>query len=147
MILSITPRISDAGRVLLDIEQEVSSVSRTTSSNIDSPTIGRRRVKTTIMANNGEPITLGGMIQDKTTKASAQVPVLGNLPLIGNAFRDKTNQTEKTELIIMITPRVVRNLQEARAATEEYKEKIGKLWTRSKSPKEDFVRSVRQALE
>ena len=112
LILSITPRISDSGRVLLDIEQEVSSVSRTTSSNIDSPTIGRRRVKTTIMANNGEPITLGGMIQDKTTKASAQVPVLGNLPLIGNAFRDKTNQTEKTELIIMITPRVEQQLHD-----------------------------------
>ena len=147
VVLSITPRISDSGRVLLDIEQEVSSVSRTTSSNIDSPTIGRRRVKTTVIANNGEPITLGGMIQDKVSRASAQIPVLGSIPLLGNAFRDKSNQTEKTELIIVITARVARNMAEARAATQEYRDKINELWRRGKSPAKDFRRSVRQLIE
>ena len=124
VILSVTPRINESGRVLLDIEQEVSTVSRTTSSDIDSPTFGRRRVKTTVVVNDGEGITLGGLIQDRSTAGAAQVPILGDIPLIGNAFKEKRNLVEKTELLIMLTPRVVRDLNEAHAVTAEYRTKI-----------------------
>lgn len=124
VILNITPRINESGRVLLNIEQEVSTVQRTTSSGIDSPTFGRRRVQTTVVVNDGEGITLGGIIQDRTSNVATQVPVLGDLPLIGNAFKDKDDRVEKTELIIMLTPRVVRDLNEARVVTEEYRRMV-----------------------
>lgn len=137
VILSVTPRINESGRVLLDIEQEVSTVSRTSSSNIDSPTFGRRKVKTTVVVNNGESITLGGLIQDRTTDSETQIPVLGDIPIIGKAFKDRQSLVEKTELVIMLTPRVVRDLNEAAAVTEEYRQRV-----RSFVPTRDPVRRL-----
>jgi general secretion pathway protein D len=124
VILSITPRINESGRVLLNIEQEVSSVASTTSSNIDSPTIKQRRVKTTVLVNDGEALTLGGLIQDQVSDARNQFPVLGDVPLIGNVFRQKSGSIGKTELIVLITPHVMRNLNEAREITDEYRRKF-----------------------
>lgn len=121
VILSITPRINESGRVLLNIEQEVSSVASTTTSSIDSPTIKQRRVKTTVMVNDGEALTLGGLIQDQVSDTRTQFPILGDIPLIGNAFKQKSGSVGKTELIVLITPHVVRNLNEARAVTDEYR--------------------------
>ncbi|MEH2500330.1 general secretion pathway protein D [Bradyrhizobium sp. AZCC 1678] len=124
VILSITPRINESGRVLLSIEQEVSSVASTTTSSIDSPTIKQRRVKTTVLVNNGESLTLGGLIQDQVSDARNQLPILGDIPLIGNVFRQKNGSIGKTELIILITPHVMRNLNEAREITDEYRRKF-----------------------
>ena len=122
VILSVTPRINDNGSVLLDIQQEVSDVSRTTSSGIDSPTIQQRKVKTTVAVQDGESLTLGGLIQTKNETSSTQVPILGDLPVVGNAFKQKTNSIDNTELIIIITPHVVRDTNEARMVTEEFRQ-------------------------
>ena len=124
VILSVTPRINESGRVQLEIEQEVSSVVKTTTSNIDSPTIQQRRVKTTVVVNDGDVLTLGGMIQDEASKTSNQVPLLGDLPGIGAVFSNRDNSVHKTELIILIRPRVVRDGAESRLVTEEYRRKM-----------------------
>jgi general secretion pathway protein D len=124
VILSVTPRINESGRVQLEIEQEVSSVVPTTSSTINSPTIQQRRVKTTVVVNDGEVLALGGMIQDTASKSSTQIPLLGDIPGLGAAFSNKDNSVQKTELIILITPRVVRDNAESRQVTEEYRRKI-----------------------
>lgn len=124
VILSITPRINQSGRVLLDIEQEVSSVVPTTSSGINSPTIRQRKVRTTVMVNDGEGLALGGMMQTNKSVTKTQVPIIGDVPLLGNAFRQKDNQIAKTELIIIITPHVIRNLDEARAVTDEFRHEL-----------------------
>lgn len=124
VILSVTPRINESGRVQLEIEQEVSSVVKTTTSNINSPTIQQRRVKTTVVVNDGEVLALGGMIQDQASKTSSQIPLLGDIPGIGPMFSDRTNSTRKTELVILITPRVVRDGAEGRLVTEEYRRKM-----------------------
>lgn len=124
VILSVTPRINESGRVQLEIEQEVSAVVKTTTSNIDSPTIQQRRVKTTVVVNDGEVLALGGMIQEQATKTSNQVPVLGDIPGIGTMFSNRNNDVQKTELVILITPRVVRDGTEARLVTEEYRRKM-----------------------
>jgi general secretion pathway protein D len=124
VILSVTPHINESGRVQLEIEQEVSSVVATTSSTINSPTIQQRKVKTTVVVNNGEVLALGGLIQDSHSKTSSQIPLLGSLPLIGGAFSDKDNAVKKTELLVLITPRVVRDGTESRLVTEEYRRKF-----------------------
>jgi general secretion pathway protein D len=147
VILSVTPRINEAGRVLLDIEQEVSTVSRTNTSNIDSPTIGRRRIKTTVIVNNGEGIALGGLIQDRSTQKVIQIPLLGDIPIIGNAFKDKENSVEKTELLIMLTPRVVRDLNEAQAVTEEYRSKVEAFAPRPRSPAQKIKHNAARVVE
>jgi general secretion pathway protein D len=124
VILSITPRINESGRVMLEIEQEVSTVGETTSSTINSPTISQRRVKTSVVVNDGEAFALGGMIQDSKTVSRTQIPILGDIPVVGNAFKMKTNHVGKTELIILIAPHVIRNLNEARQVTDEFRREL-----------------------
>jgi general secretion pathway protein D len=124
IILNITPRINDSGRVLLDIEQEVSDVVATTTSKIDSPTIQQRRIKTTVSVNDGEGIVLGGLIQDKATNTRGQVPLAGDIPIFGNLFKKKDDTINRTELVVAITPRVVKDSRHIRAITEEFRDKI-----------------------
>ena len=124
VILSITPRISESGRVALDIQQEVSTVGQTTSSTIDSPTISQRRVRTSVVVSDGEAFALGGMIQDSKTVARTQIPLLGDIPIVGNAFRMKDNLIGKTELIVLIAPHVIRNVNEARRVTDEFRREL-----------------------
>jgi general secretion pathway protein D len=136
VILSVTPHINESGRVQLDIEQEVSSVVPTTSSAINSPTIQQRKVKTTVDVNNGEVLALGGMIQESHSKTSSQIPILGSLPVIGGAFANKDNAVKKTELIVLITPRVVRDGSENRLVTEEYRRKFKEVYMPHASTRE-----------
>jgi general secretion pathway protein D len=124
VILTVTPRVNNAGRVMLDIEQEVSSVVKTTTSGIDSPTIQQRKISTRVMVNDGESLALGGLIQEKNSLSRGQVPILGDLPIIGNAFKNKTDGINRTELIIFIRPRVVRDIHEARDVTEEFRQQL-----------------------
>lgn len=124
VILAMTPRINQSGLVLLDIEQEVSTVAPTTTSGIDSPTIRQRRVRTSVAVNNGEALVLGGLIQDSRTLSRKQVPILGDIPFIGNAFKHKDNDIGKTELVIMVTPHVVRTRNEARQVTDEFRREL-----------------------
>ena len=147
VILAITPRINDSGHVLLEIEQEVSTVAATTSSSIDSPTIRQRRVKTSVFVNDGDPLVLGGMIQGSNSTSRAQLPVLGDLPFFGTAFRNKENELAKTELIIIITPRVMHNLQEARRISEEYRRQLSIESRLRPSSKPDMRKTLRRAFE
>ncbi len=124
VILGITPRVSDDGRVMLEIEQEVSGVIPTTSSTIDSPTIQQRRVKTTVTARDGETIILAGLMQDRSTRSRDQIPILGNIPWVGNAFKSKNDTIARTELLIAITPQVVRNSNQIDGITAEYRDKL-----------------------
>ncbi len=124
VILKVTPRVNDSGRVILDIEQEVSSVVKTTTSGIDSPTIRQRKIKTSVVLTDGEAMALGGLIQEKEITGQAKVPVLGDIPILKNAFRSKTNGVSRTELIIFIRPRVVRDMDEARDITEEFRAEL-----------------------
>lgn len=124
VILTVTPRINNAGRVMLDIQQEVSNVTKTTSSGIDSPTIQQRKIQTRVLVNDGESLALGGLIQERNNIDRGQVPILGDIPIIGNAFKNKTDSVGRTELIIFIRPRVIRDIAEAREVTEEFRGKI-----------------------
>jgi general secretion pathway protein D len=124
IILSVLPRVNAAGRVILDIDQEVSSVVKTTTSGIDSPTIQQRKLSTKVIVNDGESIALGGLIQERNSLDRGQVPILGDIPVLGNLFKNKTDTISRTELIIFIRPRVVRDINEARMVTEEFRNKL-----------------------
>ena len=124
IILNITPRINDGGRVLLDIEQEVSTAVTTTTSGIASPTIQQRRIKTTVSVDDGNCIVLGGLIQDKATNTRNQAPLVGDIPLLGNLFKNKDDRIERTELLIAITPKIVKDNGQIRAIAAEFRDKI-----------------------
>src|SRR5215510_9156422 len=124
IILNITPRISDGGRVLLDIEQEVSTAVTTTTSTITSPTIQQRRIKTTVAVDDGNCIVLGGLIQDKATNTRTQTPLIGEIPILGNLFKAKDDNIQRTELLIAITPRIVKDTGQIRAIAAEFRDKL-----------------------
>jgi len=122
--LSVTPRISQSGLVVLEIEQDVSDVVPTASSGIDSPTIRQRRIATTIAVNDGESLALGGLIRDSASGSENGVPLLKDVPGLGELFKTTERNRQRTELLVLITPRIVRNAAEGRRATEEMKTRL-----------------------
>lgn len=124
VILKVTPRVNNSGLVIAEIEQEVSTVSATESSGIDSPTISQRRLASTIAVSDGEAIALGGLIQDTRSLGKNGVPLLSEVPVLGALFRSSSNQATRTELLLIITPRVVRDASEARAVTRELRNRL-----------------------
>jgi general secretion pathway protein D len=109
VILQVTPRVNKNGLVQLDISQEVSNSIPTTTSNIDSPTIQERKLSSTVVVKNGDTVALGGLITENVSKSRSGVPGLSKIPLLGALFRDTHDTRTRTELILLITPRVMRD--------------------------------------
>ena len=124
VILGLIPRINEKGRVVLDIEQEVSEVGTTTPSSIGSPTITQRRIKTTVAVKDGESLALGGLMQDRSSIGRSQLPIVGDVPVLGNLFKSKDDNIKRTELLIIITPRVVRDVNQMRVITDEFRDRM-----------------------
>lgn len=124
IILSVKPRVSRSGQVVLEIEQEVSSVSNTTTSGIDSPTISQRKIKTNVVVTDGNTIALGGLIEESKNRTNSKVPGAGDVPVLGALFRSRKDVAAKTELLVLITPRVIRDGQEARAIANELRQQL-----------------------
>lgn len=127
ILLTVTPRINIGGQVTMDINQEVSAASITTTSSIDSPTISKRAVKTTVVVKSGETMVLGGLITDNKTIASSGLPYLSKIPYIGGLFGTQSFNNNRTELVLMITPRLLSNNQQAIDVSEEFRRKLGGL--------------------
>ena len=85
-------------------------------------------------------------MKDQNGNGSAQIPVAGDVPLVGNLFKDKGNTILKSELVIMITPHVVRSLSEGREITEEYKRKLLNISTRAIGRPHDIEQSTRRTF-
>src|SRR5882672_846119 len=101
VILGLVPRINEKERVLLEIEQEVSEVGAITPSSLGgSPTITQRRIKTTVAVKDGESLALGGLMQDRSSVGRSQLPILGEVPVVGNLFKSKDDSIKRTELVI-----------------------------------------------
>ena len=124
VILKITPRVNSSGMVLLDVLQEVSSVSRS-SGTIQSPTISTRRVASTIAVQDGNVIALGGLITDNSNQGKNGLPYLSRIPVLGPlAFGNRTSDGRRTELIVLLRPRVIRSASDGRAITDELRSRI-----------------------
>lgn len=136
VILAVVPRVSDGGLVTPGIAQEVSDVAPTTSSGIDSPTIRQRRVTTSVAVGDGETLALGGLIQRRSGRSRSRVPLLGDIPGLGALFRRADDLEGRTELLVLITPRVVRDLREARAVTEEFRRRLRPPGTEGSGPRD-----------
>ncbi|GJE40478.1 type II secretion system secretin GspD [Methylobacterium persicinum] len=124
VILSVTPRVNKNGLVVLDINQEVSDVVPTTTSTINSPTIRQRRVATSVAVNDGHTLALGGLVQEKSQLSNESLPILGDLPLIGPAFRNRDDQRVRTELIVFIRPKVIRGTVEADRIADDFRQQF-----------------------
>lgn len=126
VILKVTPRVNASGLVLLDVAQEVSDVNTTVTrgAGINSPTISTRRISTSVAVQDGEVLALGGLIRNTQTKGRVGLPFLSQIPFIGGLFGRQATGGNKIELIVLLKPRVLRNVDDGRAVTDELRAKI-----------------------
>jgi general secretion pathway protein D len=128
VILMVTPRVNASGLVILDIMQEVSDVVPTTTSNLNSPTIRQRRVNSSVAVHSGEEIVLGGLMSASKTKTDGGVPLLMDVPILGEAFKSKAENTkDRTELVVMLRPTVMTSGLDIRNVTDEIKSRMAAL--------------------
>ena len=116
----------------------MSDVATTSTSSIDSPTINERKIASSIAVHDGQTVALGGLITNKHTESKAGIPYLRNIPLIGDVLFNSTNkETDRTELIVLLTPRVIRDESEAQAVTDELRREMSTIepLAPAKSPK------------
>ena len=132
VILRVKPHISEEGFVTLEITQETSAAEKNTVSGIDSPVILKRKVKTTLMVQNEHTVILGGIINRKQNELKKRVPLLGDIPVLGKFFSYKSQEKERTELIIMITPHVIRDITEADVISSVFENRLKKLLSHKK---------------
>ncbi len=104
--LKVTPQINEGNAVQLTIEQEVSSVSGATSVDIS---INKREIKTTVIVDDGGTIVLGGMIDEDVQESVSKVPLLGDIPIIGNLFKSTTSSKRKRNLMVFLHPTIIRD--------------------------------------
>jgi len=125
VILSITPRITSTGLVNLVIDQEISTViPPAAGAGIQSPSFSKRSVVTHAVAQDGQMIALGGLMQYNATTTTNRIPLLGDIPVVGALFGTTSHITSKTELIVLLTPRIISTLPGALDATRELREKL-----------------------
>lgn len=106
IMLKVTPQINEGNAVQMVIEQEVSKVEGQTSLDV---VFGERKLKTTVLANDGELIVLGGLMDDQAGESVAKVPLLGDIPVIGNLFKSTADKKEKRNLMVFIRPTILRD--------------------------------------
>ena len=135
VILEVKPHVNASGLVVLDVVQEVSNLAGVL---LGSPIIAQRKIESIVAVQSGETVALGGLIQDQETDSVSGIPILSDLPLIGNLFKVTEKATKRTELLVLITPRVVRNQAEARRVTDELRRRLSTV-----TPLEDRIRGHR----
>jgi general secretion pathway protein D len=117
-ILKITPQITDEDTVLLKIEQESSGIAAAASQvSTNDLVTNKRTISTRVLVDDGGMIVLGGLIEDRLTESETRVPLLGSIPVLGELFRTRSTQKTKSNLMVFIRPRVIRNAEQAAIET------------------------------
>jgi general secretion pathway protein D len=119
VILTIEPAINESGTVLLKITQEVLAVTQTTAV-ADNPSFTTRKIETSVIVPSGKTVLLGGIINQEERKDADRIPLIGRVPLVGEAFSNKANTTTRSELLLAITPTILNEPEELVAPTNAF---------------------------
>ncbi len=126
--LSLKPRVNAGGLVLMELEQRVDDVDRATIIN-QNPVIRQRQIKSTVAIKDGDTLVLGGLIKDNRDRTREGIPLLSRIPVLGALFTSNAKKAiNRTELVVLITPRVVKNRSDAYAITNEYKQRLREIY-------------------
>jgi general secretion pathway protein D len=157
VIMQVTPRVNSEGLVTLDIAQEVSSIDTSvtaTTTGISSPTFTERNVTSRVVVQDGDTVGLAGLIQDSISRGNSGIPWLKDIPVLGLLAGTQDNVRSRTELLVLITPHVVRDARQAQELTEDLREQMhnaamtpAELGSVSPSGSADPSRRLRQKLD
>jgi general secretion pathway protein D len=128
VILKVTPQVNSGGLITLDINQEVSNVAPGSAGT--SPAIQQRKINSAIAIQSGEAVVLGGLIRDSKSANSSGIPLLSDIPSVGDVFKTNDNERDRTELIVIIQPKVVWDRSDAREASDEIRAKMQSIYGR-----------------
>jgi general secretion pathway protein D len=117
--LKVTPQISKGETLVLEINQEVSNISEQAVAGASDIVTTERRIITQVIAQNGEIIILGGLMQDQVTQSQQKIPLLGDIPYLGRLFRNDSTDVQKSNLMIFLKSTIIRTQEELRGATAE----------------------------
>ena len=119
LTLKVKPQITEGGTVRLSIFQEVSSVQELTINNAAGPVTNKRSLESNVLVDDGQIIVLGGLLQDAYSNGQDKVPLLGDVPVVGNLFRYDSRKRTKTNLMVFLRPTVIRDTTAARGLTTD----------------------------
>lgn len=122
VILDISPTINEGGMVQMELSQEVSTAGEAAAGG--NPNINKRKIQTKMVARNGQTIAIGGMISHSLTSQKSKVPILGDLPLLGALFSSRSNSDRTTELILLVTPYVLADADDASRLSDAMREQL-----------------------
>ncbi len=111
IILTVTPRITQNGYVTMDVTQTANDFVRYTEFN--APVVNQREAQTTVSVKDGETVVIGGIIKNSISTTTNKLPILGDIPILGNLFKSNVQTKSKTELLVFLTPRIIRDNVEA----------------------------------
>ncbi len=127
IILKVKPQVNESGLVALEISQEISSLgANVTIAGQPFSSINKTEAKTNLVAQDGQTIIIGGLIREDITQSRSGIPFLYKIPVIGYLFGSTINEKTRNELIILLTPRVMRTVQEAKIVTSDYIDRFTK---------------------
>ncbi|MBB3227897.1 general secretion pathway protein D [Luteibacter sp. Sphag1AF] len=142
VILNVKPRVNPGGLVYLQIQQEVSDVKQ--GPNAANATIGKRQLATQVAVQSGQTVLLGGLIKEGDERTRSGVPFLSRIPWIGNLFGQTSRQDGRTELIVLITPKVIANGEDAKRVADEFRQRFRSLEPVA-PPRADGPKAAREA--
>jgi general secretion pathway protein D len=135
VLLDVRPRVNAGGLVTMDISQAVDDVKDGASAGgISSPTIQQRQIQSTVAVKNGETIVLGGLIRENAQNNLSGMPILSRLPWVGSLFGQTDKKLNRTELVVLMTPRVVESSRSSQDITNEFRRKLTGLYETSPAP-------------
>ncbi|MBL9206321.1 MAG: type II secretion system protein GspD [Opitutaceae bacterium] len=127
IILRVTPFITSEGLVEMIVTPEISALSDRTvaiSDTVNTPVIDKRSADTVVVTPSDRTVVIGGLISNQTTNTDSKVPLLGDIPILGHAFKRTIKQNNKTELLIFLTPHVVQHPEDLSKLTEQEQDKL-----------------------
>ncbi len=140
--LIVMPRISASGTVTLDVAQEISSAGAPTST---GPTFNKTSVATTLAVRDGETVAIAGLIRDSNNSARMGVPFFSDIPLLGSLFGRTNRSATRTELLILITPHVIRNPERFQEMTEQLRDSLRNVRKLVDQKKDEYIEDVEAA--
>ena len=116
--LEVTPQINAGGTIKLDLRVEVSSIAGPVSSSFQDLILNKREIENTITIDDGEIVGIGGLLDDNDRRTLDRVPLLGDIPVLGNLFRSRGRSRSRTNLMVFIRPTIIRTAADAQAVTQ-----------------------------
>ncbi len=119
LTLRFTPQITEGDLVRLNVYQEITNIAQTSVGNVDQvgPTLTKRLLRNTVLAEDGQTVVLGGLISNNTQNSVSKVPLLGDIPILGHLFKHTSTSDSKTNLLVFITPRIIKDKNDLAAVT------------------------------